>query len=199
MKICTRCAVEKPLSEFPLCRGVPRARCKPCHSQDAMSWAAKNPEKYKTRLKKWHQVNNQPAFMGPPLPDHEKKRRRDARNAAWRAANVDRFEAMRKAWAARNPTAMLSRVRKRQAKLLSAMPKWANEFFIQEIYDLRARREKALGIPFEVDHIIPLQSKIVCGLHVEYNLRVIPKSVNQAKSNKFDDEHMEFRGELIAV
>lgn len=65
-------------------------------------------------------------------------------------------------------------------------PKWANRFFISEIYDLAKRRTKALGVPHEVDHIIPLRGKTVCGLHVESNLRVVPKAVNRAKAASFD-------------
>lgn len=183
-KTCTRCGLAKPIPEFALCRGVPRARCKPCHSKDAMRWAEKHPEKYKARLKAWHKLNKQPAFMGPPLPDHEKRRRKAAYMAGWREENSERFDAMRKDWARKNPAKLLATVRKRQTRLITAMPVWANEFFIQEIYDLRLRREKTLGIQFDVDHIVPLRSKLVCGLHVETNLRIIPRTVNRAKGNR---------------
>lgn len=186
VKKCTRCGITKPLPEFALCRGVPRARCKPCHSQDAVAWAKKNPERYKARLKSWYLINCQPAFMGPPLPEWVKKKRKQIANAKWRAENADRFDAMRKAWSAKNPTRMLATCRKRQARLLQAMPAWANEFFIQEIYDLRKRREDVLGIKFDVDHIVPLQGKNVCGLHVEYNLRIIPRTENRRKHNRHE-------------
>jgi hypothetical protein len=38
---------------------------------------------------------------------------------------------------------------------------------------------------FEVDHIIPLKHKDVCGLHVLKNLQVLPRSQNRSKGNKF--------------
>lgn len=66
----------------------------------------------------------------------------------------------------------------------NATPKWANLFFIGEIYDLAKRRTAALGLRFEVDHIIPLKGTEASGLHVENNLRVIPGTINRAKSNK---------------
>ena len=64
-----------------------------------------------------------------------------------------------------------------------AMPKWANKFFISEIYHLAKLRTKHLGVPHEVDHVIPLRGRNVCGLHVENNLRVVPKAINRAKGN----------------
>ena len=34
-----------------------------------------------------------------------------------------------------------------------------------------------------VDHIVPLQSALVCGLHCEANLEIIPGAANEAKKN----------------
>ena len=42
----------------------------------------------------------------------------------------------------------------------------------------------AFGIPHEVDHIVPLTSKVVCGLHWEGNMRVVTRRVNRSKVNK---------------
>lgn len=75
----------------------------------------------------------------------------------------------------------------RRAKKLQATPKWVNKFFIEEIYDIASRRTKLQsgGHKWHVDHIIPLQSKTVCGLHVHNNLRVIPSLVNYSKNNRY--------------
>ena len=57
---------------------------------------------------------------------------------------------------------------------------------IEQAYELAALRTKMLGVAFEVDHILPLQGKLVSGLHVPENLQVIPATLNRAKSNSFE-------------
>ena len=64
-------------------------------------------------------------------------------------------------------------------------PKWANKEKILEIYNERDRMRQLTGEKYEVDHIIPRNHPLVCGLHVETNLRVISKSENNIKLNKF--------------
>ena len=176
-KTCTRCGETKPLDSFAMCRGKHRARCKPCHSKDAVDWTRKNPERYKTRLKKWYQLNVQPAFMGPPLPEDEKKRRKQRYAQRTKAKQNEQ----KKAWAKKNPHVGAEIVRRRQIRIKTALPKWANVFFMQEVYHLARLRTKALRVPHEVDHIVPILGKTVCGLHCEANLQVLPKSENRAK------------------
>ena len=66
----------------------------------------------------------------------------------------------------------------RRAYKLKAVPRWANIEKIKEIY-------KQCGKGYHVDHIIPLRSSNVCGLHVENNLQILKAEDNISKGNRF--------------
>jgi hypothetical protein len=74
--------------------------------------------------------------------------------------------------------AAVRRARKRQA-----MPAWADKERIKKVYKRARQLSQASGEPYHVDHILPLCSDIVCGLHVHENLQVIPARENIIKSN----------------
>lgn len=75
----------------------------------------------------------------------------------------------------------------RRAQKLNATPKWLTEdhkVTMQQLYIERDKLRSEKGIIYHVDHIVPLISDIVCGLHVPWNLQVIPAIDNLKKSNK---------------
>ena len=182
-KCCKRCGESKLMAEFPLCRGRPRARCKRCHTADATAWAQKNADAYKERLREWHRLNKQPRHMGPPLPAHIRIERMRASGRRYRASNPEKNKASQAKWAAANKHVQMEVVRRRQASKIRATPLWASKSAMQEIYRQSVEVTRALGVPHDVDHMVPLQSPFVCGFHCEANLQVLPRKDNRVKHN----------------
>jgi hypothetical protein len=77
---------------------------------------------------------------------------------------------------------------RRRARKRNAMPQWADRQAITQVYREAKQRIKDTGEQWHVDHIVPLAGKNVCGLHVHWNLQVIPARENMSKSNKFREE-----------
>ncbi len=76
----------------------------------------------------------------------------------------------------------------RRDRLKDATPAWSDLKAIKAIYQQARRQTLETGIKHEVDHILPIQGKKVCGLHVPSNLRVITKAENARKRSKHGDE-----------
>lgn len=77
---------------------------------------------------------------------------------------------------------------KRHAAKIQRIPAWLTKddfWMIEQAYELAVLRTQLFGFAWHVDHVIPLQGKLVSGLHVPSNLQVIPWRDNVAKANKY--------------
>jgi hypothetical protein len=88
-------------------------------------------------------------------------------------------------WSRNNKAKVAAKASRRRAAKLRASTMWADHDKIEEFYKAADILGMLLGEWYHVDHIVPLQSKLVCGLHNEFNLQVIPASENQMKSNRW--------------
>ena len=89
-----------------------------------------------------------------------------------------------KEWGKNNKEKVNANKMRRIASKLMATPKWANHQAIGCYYEFATIKTRITGKQWEVDHIVPLQSKYVCGLHTDYNLEVITKHKNISKLNR---------------
>jgi len=108
--------------------------------------------------------------------------------AATRSADV--LRQYRNAWKEKNKTQVRADTKARRRKHREATPKWLSrkqKSEIRQIYQIAITMTKTTGEQYVVDHIVPLRSEAVCGLHVPWNLRVVTQEENLLKSNKLVD------------
>lgn len=202
-KTCHICKQRKSLDDFhklAKSKDGRQGRCKPCACALAKKWAKDNKERCDATRRAYYEANkdalyaaNRTWLLAKPEKDSVYgKRYRDknvekekARAKKYRDSHKQEALEYRRAYRASRPEMVRQWDANRRAQELKATPAWANEFFISEAYHLARLREKMCGGKWHVDHIVPLQSKLVCGLHVEQNLQVIPQTVNQSKSNRY--------------
>lgn len=167
MKTCTRCLIEKPISQFYAqkmnSKDGYQSHCKSCDNARKLAWKIANPELSKQYMKT-SDKNRQIKYP-------------------------EKLSARRKEWKQRNPAKVAAMDAKRRASMLQRTPKWLSKselLRIECLYSLASMLNKHGVESWHVDHIIPLQGKNVSGLHVYSNLRVLPGSENLAKGNRYD-------------
>lgn len=101
-------------------------------------------------------------------------------------SNEDR-QRYRNAWKDRNPLEVKASTKHRRDKHKQATPKWLSaeqKTQIRKMYIDAMTVSRVTGVPYVVDHIIPLRGQEVCGLHVPWNLQIMSREENLKKSNK---------------
>lgn len=111
----------------------------------------------------------------------------------WRAKNPGHagVREARRRYKLGNPDQVSFGVAQRRASKLQRTPKWLTAddlWMMREAYGLAKLRNKLFEFKWHVDHIVPLQGATVSGLHVPWNLRVIPAVANVKKGAKFIEE-----------
>jgi hypothetical protein len=97
------------------------------------------------------------------------------------------------AWKERNLVWVRADTKARRRKHREATPPWLSRRHkaqTRELYKVAITMSKTTGEQYVVDHIYPLRSDVVCGLHVPWNLRVITQAENLEKSNMLPDDSM---------
>jgi len=158
MKSCTKCGLEKPLLAFYHRKGKPRSECKTCTNSVNKSTVS---NEAKLKAQSSYRSRNK-EDLRKKHSDY-KKNNRAICNASWMAYHASK---------------------------LSATPKWLtleDHKDIKAMYLLAKKFEGLCGIKYHVDHIVPLKGENVCGLHVPWNLQLLPASINISKSNKHVD------------
>lgn len=207
-KICAACGFGKLTSEFYQRLGNRdglRGKCKSCCSLQSAAWRASNSEYKITSDKAYYQreaerLNRESRIRYANDPQY--RQRKTAANKAWGDDNKGRISVKNKNWkqqnleAARvarrqhyrdNKPSYVAAARAREKHIKRATPPWADLAEIEKFYVEADRLTRETGVKHYVDHFYPLRGEMMCGLHVEANLRVIPAAINLSKSNKVEE------------
>ena len=202
-KKCAKCKAVLPLTSFNKNKAKPDGlgtECRVCANAHSRKYHKENPEAHLARCKNNYVENKEEYKTRARKWEIENAAKKQSLKAAYREANREKIKefskrdwlrygeqrkARKKQYRAENPGYNNVHTQNRRARTFQAMPAWADVEEIKAIYVMSAVITRLTGIKHHVDHFYPLKSDIVCGLHNEYNLRIIPAAENQAKGNSF--------------
>lgn len=94
-------------------------------------------------------------------------------------------------WTKNNPDKAAAKGARRRSAQLERRPKWIKDFFkdqVDEYYVMAKALETIFPWKQHVDHIRPMQGKLVCGLDVPWNLQILSVKANLEKGNRDVEE-----------
>lgn len=136
------------------------------------TWQQNNKERETERLRAWYDARK---------GEIQAKRKAKLLSDPVRKAKLDEYQ---KRYYEQNRHLWTEKVARRNRALGNATPSWADFKAIRAIYRDCMNRTEETGIKHEVDHIVPIRGRNVCGLHVEHNLRIVTMRENRVKFNK---------------
>ena len=153
------------------------------YAENNRRYYKKNSEQRKESARLWKEQNpdKERATQATYNAEHLEKKRSACRK--WHAKNSESVSLRNKTYRAMHPEKGREKRARRHARKMNALPKWLND---EDILEIKRIYKEAQRTGLTVDHIVPLQGKNVCGLHVQWNLQLLTNIENIRKSNRFD-------------
>lgn len=161
-KECTCCKVAKELTGFSKSRLTAdnyNYWCKECTKVGKAKSKAKKPEMYRLNAIAYSKM--------------------------YREQFPEKVTESYKTWSRSNPDCLNAIRAVRRSMKINATPSWMDKEEIKKVYTEASERVDEHGEKFHVDHLVPLVSDFVCGLHCTANLMAIPAKENLRKSNSW--------------
>ncbi len=177
MKRCSKCGVSKPTTEFHTHRKTVDGlycQCKECTRAAVNAYANAN------RVK----VRESNRTAGTKFRESHLEAERARVLAIYHSKPLEVRTKCSVEWRLNNPHKRAASESKRRAGKHQATPVWANQKYVDLFYKIAAEEAVRIGEAVHVDHIVPLKSRSVCGLHCEFNLQLLRASENLSKSNR---------------
>jgi hypothetical protein len=179
-KLCIRGHDDKRLTSSSTC-------CS-CARENHFPYYAKHKEQALASISKWQRENKDVVNSISRQYRKNNPEQTEITHKRYYENNKETKLAYNKEWRAENQGILRLYNVKRRNQILKATPIWADLSEIRKIYQQAADLQQSTGIKYHVDHIIPLQGDLVCGLHVHTNLQIITRLENLAKGKQFKDQ-----------
>jgi len=185
-KKCTMCGEVKPLSSFnkdKRNKDELRSSCKTCKGLRDKKYRQNNKDKISQYSQEYYQNNQSKALQYNQEYYQNNRDRILWYQKEYYQGNQSKILQQKREYNQNNPDKRRSLKARRRATQCNATPPWADQAAINEIYTEALWLQEFTGESYHVDHIVPLISDFVCGLHVPANLQALPAAENLAKNN----------------
>lgn len=169
---CKGCSTIKPSSQFNKDKGSKTGICYYCKECDRL------------RHKQYRENNREKISEYNRLYKEKKKDHISKYNKQYIKDNKNVLVSKHKIYRAKNRALYNAWQNAREARKILATPLWADRTQIESVYEQAKKLEEQTGIKYHVDHVVPLRSPLVCGLHVETNLQILTATENISKGNR---------------
>lgn len=169
---CSRCQEFKEEDLFNIDRSKKRGKssyCKQCKKERE----SETRDSINSRQRKYYKLNKEKYKQYSLKIDHKEKYKKTIEKNPYYYRNKYNKNIAKYRFYYRN----------RQLLRKNATPKWADLEKIKILYEKAVWLEQLTGLKYHVDHVIPLNGKDVCGLHIWENLQILEASINISKSN----------------
>ena len=190
MKVCVVCNNSKPLSEFYKRKDSPdgyRNDCKLCRrSVSSKNYYTDQDLGKQKRREYYARLKAENPNLSAEIYARYRESSLEHSRLAYQA-NAEERKAKQRLWSKTNRGIANALGRRYKLKKAKATPLWLTPeqlYNMQCTYKVAAQLSETSSQKWHVDHIVPIRGKDVCGLHVPWNLQLLPAKMNMQKGNR---------------